>query len=70
MDIVERFMHSVDEQNFVDNNSKYDYCILSAYEVAGTMLGKFVSISIFNPSTVLMKVTVMVSILQKKWGQS
>lgn len=63
-------MHSVDEQNFVDDNSKCDYYILSSYEVAGTVLGKFVSISIFNPSTVLMKVIVMVSILQKKWGQS
>lgn len=35
--IVERFMHLVDEQNFVDDNScKCDYYILSDYEVPGT----------------------------------
>lgn len=36
--IVERFMHSVDEQNFVDddNGCKCDYYILSAYEVPAT----------------------------------
>lgn len=51
MGIVEILLHSVDEQNFVDDNSsKCDYYILSAYEGPGTVRDKLVAI-IFHLST-------------------